>query len=72
MDNSENSIAPEELLSTTRGGGKLFLLSFLTLGIYAIIFWCGISSGINTIASNYDGKKTMICCQDIIILMDSF
>jgi len=59
MDNSNNSIAPVGQLSTTRGGFKLFLLSFLTLGIYALIFWSSISEDINTIASRHDGKKTM-------------
>lgn len=49
-------------LQTNRGLIKLILLSFITFGIYPIIFYSGISTDINLIASRYDGKKTMHYC----------
>jgi len=51
--------APAGQLKTDRTWLKFFLLSFVTFGIYAIVFYYGISSDINTTASRYDGKKTM-------------
>ena len=39
-----------------------FLLSLITFGIYGIVKMSRISTDINTIASNYDGKKTMHYC----------
>ena len=49
-------------LQTNRGMLKTILLSLLTFGIYSIVVYSGISSDINTIASRYDGKKTMHYC----------
>ena len=53
------STAPVGQLKTNRGLLKFILLSIVTLGIYAIIFFCSVSNDINIIASRYDGKKTM-------------
>ena len=53
------SAAPVGQLKTNRGLLKLILLSIVTLGIYALVFFCGVTSDINVIASRYDGKKTM-------------
>ncbi len=51
--------APVGQINTNRGLLKMILLSIVTLGIYGIVFNCGISNDINVIASRYDGKKTM-------------
>ncbi|MCL1917182.1 MAG: DUF4234 domain-containing protein [Peptococcaceae bacterium] len=54
--------APMRQLNTRRGLLKLILLSIVTLGIYSIVFWSGLSSDIDTIAGRYDGRKTMHYC----------
>ncbi|MDR0248065.1 MAG: DUF4234 domain-containing protein [Oscillospiraceae bacterium] len=51
--------APVGQLKTNRGFIKIVLLSLVTLGIYGIVFFYGLSGDINAIASRYDGKKTM-------------
>ena len=51
--------APVGQLKTNRGVLKLILLTIITFGIYAIVFYCSISNDINVVASRYDGKKTM-------------
>lgn len=56
------STAPVGQLNTHRSLIKYILLSIITLGIYSIVFFSGISSDINIIASRYDGKKTMHYC----------
>lgn len=53
------STAPVGQLKTNRGLLKLILLSIITFGIYGLVVWSAVSSDINTIASRYDGKKTM-------------
>lgn len=54
-------------LSTNRGLLKFVLLSIITLGIYAIVVMSKISTDINVIASEYDGKKTMHFCLVVFI-----
>ena len=54
--------APARQLKTNRGLLKFILLSIITLGIYGIVVMSGVSTDINTIASRYDGKKTMHYC----------
>ena len=49
-------------LKTHRAMWKYLVFSLLTLGIYSIVFWSGISSDINVVASRYDGKRTMHYC----------
>ena len=49
-------------LKTNRGLIKLLLLSFITFGIYAIVFYSNLSTDINLVATRYDGKKTMHFC----------
>lgn len=56
------SAAPVGQLQTNRGLLKFVLLSIITLGIYSIVFYSGISNDVNVIASRYDGKKTMHYC----------
>lgn len=51
--------APAAQLRTDRGLIKLLLLSFITFGIYGIIYWAKISEDVNLVCSRYDGKKTM-------------
>lgn len=62
VNNYGGSSAPVAQLKTNRGLIKLILLSIVTLGIYDIIYFSGISTDINIIASRYDGKKTMHFC----------
>ena len=50
---------PVGQLKTDRGLLKYILLSIITFGIYSIVFYYGLSSDINTVASRYDGRKTM-------------
>jgi len=54
--------APVGQLNTSRGLIKLILLSIITLGIYRLVFYSGISNDINIIASRYDGRRTMHYC----------
>ena len=54
--------APAIQLKTNRGWLKFILLTIITCGIYAIVFYSKISTDINLIASRYDGKKTMHYC----------
>lgn len=76
MDNFNNNMngapvmnaAPVGQLKTNRGLLKTILLTLVTFGIYSIIFYSGISEDINTIASRYDGKKTMHFCLILFIL----
>ena len=56
-------------LQTNRGMLKTILLSILTFGIYSIVVYSGISSDINTIASRYDGRKTMHYCLLLFLVM---
>ena len=49
-------------LKTNRGLLKFVLLSIITLGIYAIVVMTTSTNDLNTIASRYDGKKTMQYC----------
>lgn len=53
---------PVTPLKTNRGMVKALLLSLFTFGIYGLIFYSSISSDVNTIATRYDGKKTMHFC----------
>lgn len=56
------SSAPVGQLNAKRGLAKFILLNIITLGIYGIVFFSGISADINVIASRYDGRKTMHYC----------
>ncbi len=49
-------------LKTNRSLIKYILLSIITFGIYGIVVMSEISTDINTIATKYDGKKTMHYC----------
>lgn len=62
IDDTQNSPGPARQLKTNRSLLKYILLSIITLGIYGIVVMSNISSDINTIASRYDGKKTMHYC----------
>ncbi len=53
---------PVGQLDTNRDLVKFIVLSIITCGIYAIVFYSGISTDINVIASRYDGKRTMHFC----------
>lgn len=59
---------PAAHLKTNRGMIKTLLLSLITLGIYGIVFYSGISTDINIIATRYDGKKTMHYCLLLFIV----
>ena len=58
----EFTTAPALQLKTNRGMLKLILLSLITFGIYALVFYSKVSTDINLIASRHDGKKTMHYC----------
>ena len=60
--------APVGKLKTNRGLLKLILLSLVTFGIYPLVLYSAISSDINTIASRYDGKKTMHYCLLVFVI----
>lgn len=62
MEEQVVNAAPVAQIHTKRGLLKFILLNIVTLGIYSIVFYSGISSDINIIASRYDGKKTMHFC----------
>ncbi|MDR1735490.1 MAG: DUF4234 domain-containing protein [Oscillospiraceae bacterium] len=62
------SPAPVGQLNTSRSLLKLILLSFITFGIYSIVFYSGISTDINIVASRYDGKRTMHFCLLIFLV----
>ncbi|MDO4650495.1 MAG: DUF4234 domain-containing protein [Eubacteriales bacterium] len=51
--------APAYQLKTNRGLLKFILLSAITFGIYGLVVMSSVSTDINTIAQNHDGKKTM-------------
>ena len=55
-------MTPANPLKTNRRLIKLILLGILTFGIYPLVVFSGISTGINQIASRYDGRKTMHFC----------
>lgn len=55
-------------LKTNRSLLKYILLNIVTLGIYGIVVLSGISTDINTIASRFDGKKTMHYCLIFFLL----
>jgi magnesium-transporting ATPase (P-type) len=50
---------PVKNLKTNRGLLKFILLSIITFGVYALVFWCGVGKDVNTIASEHDGKRSM-------------
>jgi len=54
--------APAVQLKTNRGLLKFFLLSLITFGIYGIVVMSSVGEDVNTIATRYDGKKTMHYC----------
>lgn len=56
------SNAPVGQLKTNRSLLKFILLSIITFGIYGLVVMSAVSTDINTIASRYDGKKTMHFC----------
>ena len=58
---------PVMQLKTNRSLLKFILLSMITFGIYGIVVMSAISTDINTIASKYDGKKTMHYCLVLFI-----
>ena len=57
-----NAYAPVGKLNINRSLTKYILLGIITFGIYPLVVMSSISSDINTIASRYDGKKTMHFC----------
>jgi len=58
----QNINAPVKQLKTNRSLIKFILLSIITLGIYMFYFYTKAGIDTNTIASRYDGKKTMNFC----------
>ena len=54
-----NNPLPVRPLRTNRALWKIIVFSMLTFGIYGLVVYCNVSSDINTVASRYDGKRTM-------------
>lgn len=54
--------APVGQLKTGRSMVAFILLSLITFGIYGLVVMSNVSTDINTIASRYDGKRTMHFC----------
>ena len=50
------------LMKTNRSMLKTILLTIITCGIYALIFYSSLGEDINRAAMNRDGKKTMHYC----------
>ena len=50
---------PVAQLRTNRSLAKVFFLSLLTLGIYALVCYGNVTDDVNTVCSRYDGKKSM-------------
>ena len=65
--NPNANTPPVGQLKTNRSLAKFILLSIITFGIYALVVMSSISTDINTIASKYDGKKTMHYCLVVFI-----
>ncbi len=61
MEQNVNT-APAKQLKTNRSLIKFILLSIITLGIYAIVFYTKVGTDMNKIASRYDNKRTMNFC----------
>ena len=53
---------PVNEMQTERSLLIFIVLGILTIGIYPIVFFSGISNDINKVASEYDGKETMHYC----------
>ena len=77
MDNFNNNMngapvyantPPAMQLKTNRDLLKVILLTIITAGIYGIVFYAFVGEDINTIASRYDGKKTMHYCLVLFLL----
>lgn len=54
--------APAKPLKTDRSLVKYILLGMITLGIYPLVVMTIATDDVNTIASRYDGKKSMHYC----------
>ena len=59
---NQNINAPVKQLKTNRGLLKFILLTVVTLCIYPLVYYTKLGCDVNTIASRYDGKKTMNFC----------
>lgn len=55
-------VPPVAQLKTNKGLLKTILLSVITFGIYPLVVMSAVSTDINTVASRYDGRKTMHYC----------
>lgn len=61
MENTVSN-APAYQLKTNKGLLKTILLSLITFGIYPLVVMSAVSNDINTVASKYDGRRTMHFC----------
>lgn len=59
---------PVGQIKTNRALWKLIVFNIITFGIYSLVYFSGVSSDINIIASRYDGKKTMHFCLLIFVI----
>ncbi len=61
MEYNTNTV-PARQLKTNKGLLKTILLTIITFGIYPLVVMSAVSNDINTVASRYDGRKTMHFC----------
>ena len=54
-----SNYAPVRQLKTNKGLLKTILLGLITFGIYPLVVMYNVAEDVNTVASRYDGKKTM-------------
>lgn len=54
-----SNYAPVRQLKTNKGLLKTILLGLITFGIYPLVVMYSVAEDVNTVASRYDGKKTM-------------
>ena len=54
-----SNYAPVRQLNTNKGLLKTILLGLITFGIYPLVVMYNVAEDVNTVASRYDGKKTM-------------
>lgn len=58
----QTNVAPVVKLKTNKSLLKYILLSMITFGIYGLVVLSSVGNSVNTVATRYDGKRTMHFC----------
>ena len=58
----QGGLVPARKLKTNKSLAKYIFLSIITFGIYPFVVMSSVGNDVNTVASRYDGKKTMHFC----------